>query len=147
MAREDFRYKSEFRVRFGETDLQGIVFNANYLLYTDTTQLDYFRRIGVPYNEVRRQGHDIYLVDTRLQFHAPARFDEVIESFTRISGFGNSSLQMDFEMYEKESGRHLATCLATYVIVDEKTGRPLRAPAYLRAAVRDFEDNSAIELE
>jgi len=147
MAREDFRYKSEFRVRFGETDLQGVVFNANYLLYTDTTQLDYFRHIGVPYSEVRRLGHDIYLADTRLQFHAPARFDEVIESFTRISGFGNSSLQMDFEMYEKESGRHLATSRSTYVIVDEETGRPLRAPAYLRAAVREFEDNDAIEPE
>ncbi len=147
MAREDFRYKSEFRVRFGETDLQGVVFNANYLLYTDTTQLDYFRHIGVPYGELRRQGHDVYLVETRLRFHAPARFDEVIESFTRISGFGNSSLQMDFELFEKESARLLATCQSTYVIVNEETGKPVRAPAYLRAAVRDFEENAGIEAE
>ncbi len=147
MAREDFRYKSEFRVRFGETDLQGVVFNANFLLYTDTTQLDYFRHIGVPYDELRRQGHDVYLVDVRLRFRAPARFDEVIESFTRISGFGNSSLRMEFEMYEKESGRLLAECGATYVIVEEASGRPTRAPAYLRAAVIAFEENSGIEAE
>ncbi len=147
MAREDFRYKSEFRVRFGETDLQGVVFNANFLLYTDTTQLDYFRAIGVPYDELRRRGHDVYLVDVRLRFRAPARFDEVIESFTRISVFGNSSLQMEFEMYEKESGRLLAECEATYVIVEEASGRPTRAPAYLRAAVIAFEENTGIETE
>jgi acyl-CoA thioester hydrolase len=128
MAQEDFHYKSEFRVRFGETDLQGVVFNANYLLYTDTTQLDYFRHIGVPYDEVRQQGHDIYLVDTHIQFFAPARFDEVIESFTRISEFGNSSLKMVFEMYEKDSSCHLATYLSTYVIVTEETGKPTRRP-------------------
>ena len=147
MAREDFSYKSEFRVRFGETDLQGVVFNANYLLYTDTTQLDYFRHIGVPYDEVRRQGHDVYLVDTHIQFFAPARFDEVIESFTRISEFGNSSLKMEFVMYEKENNRHLTTCLSTYVIVVEESGKPTRAPAYLRTAVRDFEGNLSIEAE
>ena len=113
MAQENFHYKSEFRVRFGETDLQGVVFNANYLLYTDTTQLDYFRHIGVPYDKVRQRGHDIYLVDTQIQFFAPARFDEMIESFTRISEFGNSSLKMEFEMYKKDSSRHLATCLST----------------------------------
>lgn len=41
MPKEEFRYKTELRVRFGETDLQGVVFNANYLLYVDTAQMDY----------------------------------------------------------------------------------------------------------
>ncbi|MFC1491739.1 acyl-CoA thioesterase, partial [Nitrospinota bacterium] len=120
---------------------------ANFLLYTDTTQLDYFRHIGVPYSDVRQRGHDIFLAETRIQFRAPARFDEVIESFTRISGFGNSSLQMEFEMYEKESGRLLATSQSTYVIVDAETDKPVRAPAYLRSAVREFEGNTEIEAE
>ena len=71
----------------------------------------------------------------------------MIESFTRISEFGNSSLKMEFEMYEKDNRRHLATCLSTYVIVIEEAGKPTRAPAYLRAAVRGFEGNWNIEAE
>jgi len=147
MARSDFRYKSEFRVRFGETDLQGVVFNANYLLYIDTAQMDYLRHIGITYADMRERGNDIYIVDLNLQFSTPARYDEVIEAFARISGFGNSSVNMEFELYEKESGRLLATSQTTYVIVDAESGAPVRAPAYMRSAVRSFEENDTIEAE
>jgi acyl-CoA thioester hydrolase len=145
MSREEFRYKSEFRVRFGETDLQGVVFNANYLLYIDTAQMDYLRHIGVTYALMREHGHDIFIVDTKIQFRSPAQFDEVIEAFARISKFGNSSLQMDFELYEKENERLLATSKTTYVIVDADSGTPLRVPAYLRSVARKFEENPDLE--
>ncbi|MEE9276608.1 MAG: thioesterase family protein [bacterium] len=147
MAREDFRYKSEFRVRFGETDLQGVLFNGNYLLYVDTTQMDYLRRIGVTYSDMRAQGHDILIVDARVQFRSPARYDEVIEVYARIYEIGNSSIKMDFEMAEKESGRLVANAQTVYVIVEEEGGRPCRVPAYLRQAVCAFEENPEIEAE
>lgn len=147
MGQLDFRYKSEFRVRFGETDLQGVVFNANYLLYVDTAQMDYLRHIGITYAEMRERGHDIYIVDLHLQFHAPARYDDVIIAFARISGFGNSSVHMDFELYEKEREKLLATAQTTYVIVDTESNAPVRAPAYIRSAVRSFEADDSIEVE
>ncbi len=147
MAREDFRYKSEIRVRFGETDLQGVVYNAEYLGYFDAAQADYFRHLSLPLPEMREQGHDIVIVDIGVQFKAPAYFDEMLEVFTRVSNIGHSSLEMEYEVIEKESGRSVATSRATYVIVDPTTGRPVRAPADLRAAVRDYEENSEIEPE
>ena len=147
MARENFRYKSEFRVRFGETDLQGVLFNGNFLLYVDTAQMDYLRHIGVTYADMRAQGHDILIVDARVQFRSAARYDEVIEVYARIYEIGNSSIKMDFEMAEKESGRLVANAQTVYVIVAEEGGRPCRVPAYLRRAVRDFEENPEIEAE
>lgn len=147
MAREEFRYKTELRVRFGETDLQGVVFNANYLLYADTAQMDYLRHIGVSYAEMQGQGNDVVIVDARVQFRGPARFDEVLEVFARVSGVRNSSLQMEFEMYEKESGRSVADAQTAYVITDASTGQPVRVPAYIRAAVRAFEGRDDIEAE
>ena len=55
MARADFRYKSELRVRFGETDLQGVVYNAEFLAYFDAAQADYFRHLGVPLGDMRER--------------------------------------------------------------------------------------------
>ncbi len=147
MAREDFRYKSEIRVRFGETDLQGVVYNAEFLVYFDAAQADYFRHLGLPLQDMRGRGHDIVIVDIGVQFKAPAYFDEMLEVFARISNIGHSSLEMEYEVLEKESGRTVATSRATYVIVDPTTGRPVRAPADLRAAVRGFEENTGIEPE
>jgi acyl-CoA thioester hydrolase len=147
MAQEEFRYKSEFRVRFGETDLQGVVFNANYLLYVDTAQMDYLRDIGVPYSLMRGRGHDIVIAEAHLQFKSPARFDEIIDAWARISEIGNTSLRMEFELCERASGRLLATARTVYVIVEAATGQPIRVPAYLRQAARAFEGNGGIEPE
>ncbi|MBI2177462.1 MAG: acyl-CoA thioesterase [Candidatus Tectomicrobia bacterium] len=147
MPREEFRYKTEFRVRFGETDLQGVVFNANYLLYVDTAQMDYLRDIGVPYSLMRGQGHDVVIAEAHLQFKSPARFDEIIDACARVSDIGNASFQMEFELYERESGRLVAAARTVYVIVQESTGEPIRVPPYLRRAVREFEGNGAIAPE
>ncbi|OGL59688.1 MAG: hypothetical protein A3J27_04200 [Candidatus Tectomicrobia bacterium RIFCSPLOWO2_12_FULL_69_37] len=147
MPREEFRYRTEFRVRFGETDLQGVVFNANYLLYVDTAQMDYLRDIGVPYSLMRGQGYDIVIAEAHLQFKAPARFDEFIDTYARVPEIGNTSFRMAFELYERASGRLLASARTVYVIVQESTGEPIRVPAYLRRAVREFEGNGATEPE
>lgn len=139
MAREEFRYKSELRVRFGETDLQGVVFNANYLLYVDTAQMDYLRFIGVPYRRLLEGGHDIVIVDASVQFISPARFDDVLEIYARISEIGNSSVKMAFEIHEPGAARLVAKARTAYVLIEKETKRPVRVPPYIRAAAREFE--------
>ena len=145
MAHEDFRYKSEFRVRFGETDLQGVVFNANYLLYADTAQMDYLRHLGIHYAGMRERGFDIVIVEARVRFQAPARFDDLIEAFARVSEIGNTSIKMAFEMYVGETP--VAAVETAYVITDAETGEPTRVPAYIRAAVQKFEGKADAESE
>lgn len=145
MPKDQYSYKSEMRVRFGETDLQGVVFNANYLLYVDTAQMDYLRTIGVPYFDMLERGYDIVIVDASLQFLAPARFDEVLEVYARIYEIGNSSIKMDYEIYEAESGRFVAKAQTAYVIIDKDSQKPVRVPPYIRRAVREFESREDIE--
>jgi acyl-CoA thioester hydrolase len=43
MAKSDFKFFYPIRVRYAETDLQGIVFNAHYLTYFDTAIYEYLR--------------------------------------------------------------------------------------------------------
>ena len=145
MPKDQYSYKSEMRVRFGETDLQGVVFNANYLLYVDTAQMDYLRTIGVPYFDMLERGFDIVIVDASLQFLAPARFDEVLHVYTRIYDIGNSSIRMDYEIYEAESERFVARSQTAYVIIDRESQKPVRVPPYIRRAVREFESREDIE--
>ena len=145
MPKDQYSYKSEMRVRFGETDLQGVVFNANYLLYVDTAQMDYLRAIGVPYFDMLERGYDIVIVDASLQFLAPAHFDEVLEVYARIYEIGNSSIKMDYEIYEAESERFVARARTAYVIINKDSQTPVRVPPYIRRAVREFESRKDIE--
>ena len=145
MPKDEYNYKSEIRVRFGETDLQGVVFNANYLLYVDTAQMDYLRTIGVSYQDMLERGYDIVIVDASVQFLAPAHFDEVLEVYARIYEIGNSSIKMDYEIYEAESERFVAKAQTAYVIIGKEAQTSVRVPSYIRGAVRAFESREDIE--
>ena len=145
MPKEEYNYHSEIRVRFGETDLQGVVFNANYLLYVDTAQMDYLRTIGVSYQDMLERGYDIVIVDASVQFLAPAHFDEVLEVYARIYEIGNSSIKMDYEIYEAESERFVARAQTAYVIIGKEAQTSVRVPPYIRRAVREFESREDIE--
>ena len=50
--KSDFKFHHDVRVRFGETDAQGIVFNAHYLTYFDVAWTEYFRMLGLVYHDL-----------------------------------------------------------------------------------------------
>ena len=87
--KNDFRFYHQLRVRFAETDMQGIVFNGNYLTYYDVAWTEYFRALGIQWKDLINIGADTVLARTTMEFKAPARFDELLEIYTRISKIGN----------------------------------------------------------
>ena len=63
MAKSDYKFFFPFRVRYAETDAQGIVFFVHYLTYFDTAINKYFR--DLPYNyieHVKHTGADFHVV-------------------------------------------------------------------------------------
>ncbi len=49
MKPSDFRFHHPLRVRWGEVDVQQIVFNPHYLMYFDVAVGDYWRALAMPY--------------------------------------------------------------------------------------------------
>ena len=44
-----FAFAHRQRVRFGETDLQGVVYYANYLVFAEVGRVAYLRELGIVY--------------------------------------------------------------------------------------------------
>ncbi|PHQ72275.1 MAG: thioesterase [Sneathiella sp.] len=102
MARQDFRFFQEFRVRYSEIDGQGVVFNAHYLTYFDTTITEYFRELGFDYQGyVKRTGQDFHLVKSLVNYEKPILFDAEIDVGCRIANIGRTSLTFVLEIFEK----------------------------------------------
>jgi len=137
--RSDFRFHHDIRVRFADTDLQGIVFNGNYLTYYDVAWTEYFRELGFKYTDLIERGVDTVLARTTMEFKSPARFDDILEVYTRISKVGNTSLVFDFEIYEKGSYTLVGTASSLYVCVDPTTLGKIRVPDFLRDAIMRLE--------
>ena len=73
-----------------------------------------------------------------VEYHRPARFDDLIEVDVRISRIGTSSVTYEFAAYL--DGETLAvTATQTAVLVDLSERKPCPIPGWWRDRIRDFE--------
>ncbi|MDM7943665.1 MAG: YbgC/FadM family acyl-CoA thioesterase [Hydrogenophaga sp.] len=143
MTRSDFRFFHRLRVRWAEVDMQKIVFNAHYLMYFDTAITDYWRALGLPYQETMHQlGGDLYVVKATVEFHASARADDQIEVAMKCSRIGNSSLSFTGAIFRGDE--HLITGEIIYVFADPATQSSRPVPPVLRDILTGFEAGEAM---
>src|SRR3954469_4163727 len=83
-------FRHHLRVRYGECDPQGIVFNANYLLYFDVAFTELWRDAVGPWQEMTSRGYDAVVGEARLGFRAPARFDDELAVALAVASLGRS---------------------------------------------------------
>lgn len=131
----------ENRVRFAETDLQGVVFYGTFFTYQDEAFNAYFRRIGHPYQTLLERGWTTHTVHADLDYYAPARFGEVVRNGLRFRAIGDSSLTAAYAAWRKDSGERLAAGTVVHVAVDPETDESVRVPEYFREAVVGFQDH------
>ena len=134
-----FRFHHDIRVRFADTDLQSIVFNANYLTYYDVAWTEYFRAIGYEWKDLLALGVDTVLARTMMEFKSPARFDEILEVYTRISRIGTTSMTFEFAIYPQGEDRLINSATSLYVCVDPKKLTSTPIPSELRERIVQFE--------
>ena len=120
LKRSDFRFFHRLRVRWAEVDMQKIVFNAHYLMYADTAVADYWRALGLPYEEAmhRLQG-DLYVKKATVEYHASARMDDRLDIGMRCARIGNSSMAFECGIFRGEA--LLVTVDLLYVFADPAT--------------------------
>lgn len=111
-------FRHELRVRYGECDPQGIVFNANYLLYFDVAFTELWRAAVGPWLEMVQDGHDAVVAESHLRFLAPARFDDVITLAAGITRLGSTSITTEIDVMRGDellvAGRLRHVCVSTH---------------------------------
>jgi len=143
--KSDFRFHHDIRVRFADTDLQAIVFNANYLTYYDVAWTEYFRAVGFEWKDLLALGVDSVLARTTMEFKSPAKFDEILEVHTRVSKIGTTSLTFEFAIYPQGEDRMIGSANSLYVCVDPKTLKSTPVPDLLRQRITELEGKSLSE--
>ncbi len=137
-TRADFRFFHRLRVRWVEVDIQKIVFNGHYLMYFDTAVADYWRALGLPYEEAMHQlGGDLYVKKATVEYFASARMDERLDVALRCARIGNSS--MGFECAIFRGDQLLIGGELLYVFADPATQTSRPVPPALREILNGFE--------
>jgi acyl-CoA thioester hydrolase len=132
----DDHFAHELRVRYGECDPQGIVFNANYLLYFDVAFTELWREAVGPWQEMVERGVDAVVAEANVRFRAPARFDDVLRLEARVTRLGTTSITTEIDV--RRDGDLLVEGRLQHVCVDATTWRKTELPDWVRGGLRRF---------
>ncbi|HEX3909366.1 MAG TPA: thioesterase family protein [Solirubrobacteraceae bacterium] len=124
------------RVRYGECDPQGIVFNANYLLYFDVAFTELWRAAVGPWQQMLELGVDAVVGDARLSFRAPARYDDELDLRAQITRLGRTAITTQIDVLHGEE--LLVSGELRHVCVDAETWQKNELPESVRDGLRRF---------
>jgi YbgC/YbaW family acyl-CoA thioester hydrolase len=138
MKRQDYRFRDRLRVRWAEIDAQKIVFNGHYLMYFDTAIAGYWRALALPYAPTMEAlGGDLYVRKATLEYHASARYDDLLEVGMRRARVGTSSIVFEAAVFRGEE--RLVSGELVYVFADPATQTSRPVPESLRKIFDGFE--------
>jgi acyl-CoA thioester hydrolase len=123
-------YRHPVRIRYGECDMQKVVFNANYLAYIDDATDTWMRQVLGPFEET---GFDFMVKKITLEWQSAARFGEVLDLELQVTRWGHSSY--DIGVVGTVGKRPVLTATLVYVSMVPGELRSQPVPPHVRAAL------------
>ena len=130
---EQFPFTTQVRVRFAETDAQGVVHNSVYLVWFELARVEYLERFAGGYPALRAQGIEAFVTEAHVRYGAPARFDDRLALHTRCVDVRGARFR--FEYLVDRDGERVADGWTAHACVDAHTLRPTRVLAELARAI------------
>lgn len=152
MARSDFAFHHQMRVRWSETDAQGVVFNARYLDYADVAITEYWRAARFR-DHANGEPLEFHVKKATVTWFAPIKPDELIEVMARTVATGRTSMNQLVEIHgvAADGADDLrATVDLVSVHVDLAEHRPIPLPHWVKDVFTAFDsraDNDITTLE
>ena len=118
----------EIRVLYGDVDQMGFVYYANYLRYFEAGRGAFLRAHGRSYREVESEGLRLPVIEARVSYRAPARYDDVLALETELTQARGATFRFTYsvrrDQVELVSGETVHACL-------NARGKPTRVPPEL----------------
>ena len=133
----DFRFATDVRVRFAETDAQGVAHNSVYLVWFEIARIDYLARFRGGYPELRAKGIEALTIESHVRYLAPARFDDRLTIRCACGDLRGARFRFDYAI--ERDGTAVADGWTRHACVDAATHRPTRVPGWLAEAIASSE--------
>jgi acyl-CoA thioester hydrolase len=122
------------RARFVETDLMGVVHHASYASYMEVARIEWLRRRGVTYAAWAQKGLHLAVVELKIKYRAPARFDDELDVETALAEVGAASVRFDYRIVRSSDGVVCTEASTRLACVDNR-GALLRITDEMLAAL------------
>jgi acyl-CoA thioester hydrolase len=125
------------RIYYEDTDVSGVVYHANYLRYMERGRSEFFRAVGITKLAQLEQPDPTAwaLRKCAIEYHRPARLDDLIEVHTRCIGISGARLSAEQKCF---ANGQLLTEAEVEACVITLTGKPRRIPGDMRKKIIAF---------
>jgi len=134
---EGFSNAYDVRVRFAETDAQGIAHHASYVVWLEVARVAYFADHAGGYRSIQAQGIEALTTGVRLDYRAAAVFDDVLTIHLRCVNVRGA--RFTYEYLIERDGELVATAETLHATVDATTRQPTRVPPWFAEAIATAE--------
>ncbi|HEY5058843.1 MAG TPA: thioesterase family protein [Gaiellaceae bacterium] len=139
---EGFTFSTPVRVRFADTDAQGIAHNSAYVVWFEVARVEYLRAYAGGYQTLRDSGIEALVLESFCRYLVPARFDDALEVYTRCLDLRGARFRYEYAIV-RDDGVRMAEGWTAHGCVDAATFRPTRVPSWLVDAIRSAESAAA----
>jgi acyl-CoA thioester hydrolase len=139
---EGYTFMTTVRVRFADTDAQGIAHNASYLVWYEVARVEYLREYAGGYQALRDHGIEALVLESHCRYVVPAVFDDLLHVHTRCVGLRGARFRYEYAIV-REDGTLMADGYTAHACVDSATLKPTRVPDWLREAIGRVESSSS----
>jgi acyl-CoA thioester hydrolase len=125
--------ETKIRVRYAETDMSGIAYNAHYLVWFEAARGEFFWQAGMDYaRDIEARGYHWPVVEANLRYHAPAFYGDLLTARAWISEVKSRALTIQYEISRDTS--RLCTGFTRHMNIDNQ-GRPVPFPEDIRRLI------------
>ncbi|CAN5586974.1 thioesterase family protein [soil metagenome] len=116
------------RVRYGETDMMGHAYYANYLYWFEQARGAWCRARGYSYLALEEMGYRLPAVEAHLEYKREALYDDVLAVKVWISEIRRASMRFDYEVTNERSGQLATTGHTWHVLMSAETRKAVSIP-------------------
>lgn len=130
-------FRHPLRVRFNECDPQGVVFNANFLVYADIAITELYREAFGSWDQAMADhAMDMVVAEARVRYLAPLCFDEEFGMNVSLARIGETSTTTLVSI--ERAGEPIATVETRHVVVDPTTRAKAPIPPAMRTILERY---------
>ncbi len=137
---EGFSFSTEIRVRFAETDAQGVAHHAAFLVWLEVARVEYLERNAGGYQALRDQGFEALTTEVGMRYRLAAYFDDRLTVWARCRDMRGARFRYEYAIVRGDD--LVAEGFTSHAVVDRETHRPTRVPEWLVEAIATAESSS-----
>jgi len=130
---DGFRFSTPVKVRFAETDAQGIAHNSNYFIWFEVARVEYLALFAGGYQRLRDAGVEALVLETHARYLQPAKFDDRLTVHARCLDVKGARFRYEYAI--ERDGVVIADGWTAHATVDAGSLRPTRVPAWLAEGI------------